>query len=348
MVELGLFLNTHGVATRTDEDWFHQLMEPEEMKPVESGMLAERLGFHSVWMGDHVALPEASPGSQSPIRSIGGDIDRHYPPRPNILDGVVVQAAIAANTSRIKMGSSVLISPYRHPLNDARQYGAIDYISGGRIIMGVGCGWIKEEFEALGHDFYGERREVLVECMQIYDKAWTEGVVSFHGRFYDFDNMGVFPLPAQKPRPPILVGTYTRGTARLAARYADGIMPPAVLPTAKPENFAEVRDEMLREAERIGRSPDSLALTALASYRITDAGDEEATRTPRRNLGGTAEQILSDIEEYAAAGFSLLNMAPDCPSKTYAEFEEQAQRLGEEVLPEAKKLLPQGELRKEI
>ena len=119
-MELGLITNTHGCGGRDDTDWWHQPMPPEEMRPVESAQLAERLGFYMVSFGDHVAFPEASPESLTPVYREGrsnlevrqrgelegdvGSAKRHYPPKPNILDGMVVMGAIATQTSRIKMG----------------------------------------------------------------------------------------------------------------------------------------------------------------------------------------------------------------------------------------------------
>lgn len=344
-MELGLFLNTHGVTNRDNVDWWHQGMSPDEMKPVESALLAERLGFHSVWMGDHVALPEESPQSVSPVP---GERKRHYPPRPNILDGAVVMGAIASATSRIKMGPSVLISPYRHPLSDARQFASVDYLSNGRTILGVGAGWIKEEFEALGHNYHPERRHVLEECIQIYDQAWTKGLVTFHGRFYNFDNMGVFPLPVRKPRPPIVIGANSKGSARLVARYAEGLMPLLTVASASPHSSSDLQGEVSRETERIGRDPGEIAMLGLTSFRVSRNDDEEARRTPRWNLGGTPEQILSDLERYAEAGYSLLIMAPCCPSASYAEFAEQSEWLGREVLPEAKKIKSKGKWRQSL
>lgn len=339
-MELGLFLNTHGVTNRDATDWWHQEMDAADMKPVESAQLAESLGFHSVWMGDHVSLPEESPGSVSPI---GGPLRRHYPPKSNILDGAVVMGAIASNTSRIKMGPSVLIAPYRHPLHDARQFGAIDYLSGGRLILGVGAGWMKEEFEALGHTYHKERGRVLEECIQIYDQAWREGVVTFHGEFFDFSDMGVFPLPARRPRPPIIVGATAKSTARMIGRRADGFIPLLTRATCEPDDADAMRDEIRREMDRIGRPHSEVVMSGLTSFRMSMPADDESKRSPRWNFGGTAEQILEDLAKYADHGYAMLVMAPICPSRSYAEFEEQVEWFGREVLPEAKNLTVKGE-----
>ena len=338
-MELGLFLSTHGITNREEGDWWHQDTLVEDIAPVQSAQLAERLGFHSVWMGDHVSLPEESPGSVTPI---GGKMRRHYPPRSNILDGAVVMGAIAAATSRIKMAPGVLIAPYRHPLSDARQFMTVDVLSGGRLIMGVGSGWMKEEFEALGHTFYNRRLSVLESCIDIYDQAWREGVVTRQDDFYDFENMGVFPLPPQRPRPPIVVGATSKGTARLIAQKTDGFFPILTRPDQQPEDYLEVQDAIRAEADKIGRDASEIANIAFVSFRLSNADDEEATRQPRWNLGGSADQILSDLERYAKCGYSLAAMTPICPSRTYAELKEQVEWLARDVLPEAKKFEPAG------
>lgn len=359
-----MFLNTHGVTNRDDSDWWHQPQAATEMRPVESAKLAERLGFHSVWMGDHVALPAESPESVSPVHVEGssntelrqrgpdeedvGGSKRHYPREPNILDGAVVMGAIVASTSRVKIGPGVLIAPYRHPLSDARQFATIDVLSGGRLLMGVGSGWMKEEFELLGHRFHDRRLAVLEECIDIYRLAWTQGAFSYKGEFFDIPQVGLFPLPVSRPRPPILVGANSKAAARLAARKADGILPILTQPHAAPGTHRALQEEILRECDRIGRDPGEIAITGFVSCRITDGADPEATRRPRRNLGGTAEQILEDLETFAREGYSLLSLAPICPSRSHAEYEEQVDRLGREVLPEAAKLEPAGNWRTDI
>ena len=107
---------------------------------------------------------------------VGGS-KRHYPARPNILDGAVVMGAVATHTTTLKMGPSVLIAPYRHPLSDARQFATIDTLSQGRLIMGVGAGWMKEEFDALDRPF-DSRLAQLEEAIQVYKSAWTDDLAN--------------------------------------------------------------------------------------------------------------------------------------------------------------------------
>ena len=359
-MRFGVLLNTHGVGTRDDHDWWLQPMPTDQMRPVECAQIAERLGFDAVTLGDHVGFPQISPTSTSPVHVDGlsdpterhrgqdqGDVGsskRHYPPRPNLLDGAVVMGAIAANTTRIKMGPGVLIAPYRHPLSDARQFATIDFLSNGRLLMGAGAGWMREEFQALGHD-PDERLAMLEECLQIYKRAWVDPLVTFHGRFYDFENVTIDPKPVQKPHPPIVIGANTNAGARLVARYANGLYPILKQPFIDPHHYARQQDEIRRECEKIERDPSELIMIANVSGRISDAQEEEATRSPRRNLGGTAEQILSDVQRFADAGYSMMILSADCPSRTLEEWKDQIERFGAEVLPEALKIKPAGEWR---
>ena len=106
-----------------------------------------------------------------------------------MLDAAVFMGAVAQLTKRIRLGTSVLISPYRHPLSDARQFMTVDQLSNGRLMLGVGAGWMKEEFDSVGIE-HSERNERLVECIEIYKRAWTQSDVSFPGDFYNFSDLG--------------------------------------------------------------------------------------------------------------------------------------------------------------
>ena len=362
-MDLSLILNTCGITTRDDQDWWHQPTEADQIRPVESAQLAERMGYHSVFMGDHVSLKETSPESVSPVHIDGesneavrqrgtseedvGGSRRHLPSRPNILDATASFGAIVASTRRIKFGPGVLVAPYRHPLSDARQWGTLDYLSGGRLFLGVGPGWMKEEFDAVNQPFE-HRLAMTEECIQIYKRAWMDPHVSFHGRFYEFEDMIMDPKPISQPRPPITYGGITPAGARLAAREADAFYPILTRPHDDPHMHDGLIEVIKRELERIGRPESELGLMGLVSARISRAEDAEATRRPRRTLGGTGEQILEDLERFAAAGYSLLVIAPDVPSNTYAEFEEQVEWLGKEVIPDAAGIRAAGSWRTEF
>ena len=223
-------------------------------------------------------------------------------------------------------------------MSDARQYGTLDYLSNGRLFLGAGPGWMKEEFDALGQPF--EHRLAMTEaCIQIYKKAWTEPHVTYHGRFYDFENMSMDPKPISKPHPPITYGAITP---------ADAFYPVLTRPHDDPHMHDRLIEAIKRELDRVGRARSELGMMGLVSMRISNADDAEATHKPRRTLGGTAEQILSDLQRFAKAGYSLLVIAPDVPSNTYAEFEEQPEWIGTDVIPRAKKIRPAGDWRTEF
>jgi probable F420-dependent oxidoreductase len=169
-----------------------------------------------------------------------------------MLDAAVTMGAVAASTNTLKLGTSVLIVPYRNPLSDARQFATVDALSNGRLILGVGAGWMKEEFDALGLS-YAERGAMANECIEIFKRSWTTEVVDFHGRFYNFDSVSMDPKPVKKPRPPIIFGGVVPAGARRAARYCDGFYPIFLDPQAEPKRFAPLLDEIRREAGRLGR-----------------------------------------------------------------------------------------------
>src|SRR5262249_55337779 len=135
------------------------------------------------------------------------------------------------------------------------------------------------------------------------------------------------PRPVQRPRPPIVVGAVSVGTAGLVARRADGVMPVFTRPDSRPDDYAELQEAIRRECLAIGRPTSEIAQVAFASFRLSGPDDAEARRRPRSNLGGTPEQVLEDLERYAEAGYSIVNLAVVAPSATHAETAEQTEWL---------------------
>jgi probable F420-dependent oxidoreductase len=254
-----------------------------------------------------------------------------------MLDVVVCMGAIAARTSRIRMASSVHIAPYRHPLSSAHQFATADVLSNGRVIVGVGSGWDPEEFAAVGASFE-HRGAVAEECIEIYKKAWTQPWLEHRGRFFTIESVSLEPKPAQQPHPPIVFGAVTPAGARRAARSADGLYPMFLDAYADPSRFDHLRETVLEEAERVGRDLTGFRLYAFASGLVVDADDELARRERRPTLTGTAEQVIGDLERFAAAGYSHVTMHFHVRSGTIAELFEIAERFAEEVLPAAKEI----------
>jgi probable F420-dependent oxidoreductase len=335
-MEIGLYGTTHGVGYRDDVNFFLKSVPAEKMQPVKIAQLSERAGFHSMWFGDHVCMPTAS--SSAHVANASGQ--RAYESRHNMLDIAVTMSAIAAGTTTLKLGPSVLIAPYRNPLSDARQFATVDLLSAGRLIFGVGAGWMKEEFDALGLPFK-ERGAMTNECIEIYKRAWTADSVEFHGRYYSFANLSMDPKPAQKPRPPIIFGGVVPGGARRAVRYCDGFYPIFLDTHADPGRYAELQDEIRREGERLRRDLSKFFMMAVASARITRPDDPQTRLKPRPILTGNGEQVLSDLQRFADAGYSLVVIIFDAAGRVET-LEEQIQRFGEEVIPGARNIKAKG------
>jgi probable F420-dependent oxidoreductase len=335
-MDFGLTMLTHGVMTRDHEgDCRLQNISPEDMAPVETAVRAEELGFHSVWFSDHVVTERATGAGEHPANLSG---KRAYPERPVLLDIPTTMGAIAARTSTLRFSPSVYIAPYRHPLITAHEFATLDVLSGGRVIMGVGVGWEKGEFAAMDASFE-QRGAITDECIQIYKLAWTEPWIEFHGRHFDIENVSMDPKPVQDPHPPIWYGGVTPVAARRAARRCDGFYPMFLDAVTRPETFDPLREEIAREAERLGRDLDGFRLGGFCQVRLDDDAERDprfAFSEERPLLAGSAEQILGDLQHFADHGYSHCTVHLDCPSGTVSEWREQLERFAAEVLPEAR------------
>ena len=330
-MDIGLNLPTHGLLTRQGADIVIQKVPAEELPLLKIAERAEALGYHSLWFPDHVLMPRQSESAHLVNPESGRNA---YPERPNMFDGAVTMGAVVAKTSHIKVAPSVLISPYRHPLSDARQFATLDVLSNGRLIMAVGPGWCSEEFDALGLSFT-DRGPMTEECIQIYKLAWTEPWVEFHGRFYDFEEVSIDPKPLQRPRPPIVYGGVTRIGIRRAVRFCDGLYPIVTDPRAGPAAFRELTDLVRVEAAKIGRDLTSFPMMALVMCRITGADGAGKSRV---FLSGGAGVIIDDLKQLADCGYSFCGLHLDVQSGTVSEFIELMERFGERVLPAAKEI----------
>jgi probable F420-dependent oxidoreductase len=325
-MDIGLAMSTHGLLTRDERDFFLRRLEPGAMRPIELAQLAERLGYHSLWFSDHVCMGRDL-GAKHTANESG---TRAYPERPVMLDVVATIGALAMVTERVRLAPSVLIAPYRHPLTIAHQFATLDVLSGGRLLMTAGSGWDPQEFAALDADFE-HRGAVTEECVEIWKHAWTAPWLDWHGRFYEITDVSLEPKPVQKPHPPIVFGAVTEAGARRAARTSDGLYPMFLDSYADPGRFDRLREVALREGEHVGRDLSGFRLYAFASGLVTDPIDDRR----RRTLTGSADQVLGDLERFAAHGYSHLTMHFEVASGTIEELFEIVERFAAEVLPAA-------------
>jgi len=213
---------------------------------------AEALGFASLWITDHVAIPLAS-GSRYPYND-----DGRYPWTPAIpyLDAFTALTWVAAVTHRVRLGTSILVLPMRPPLLVAKTVATLDHLTGGRMILAVGAGWLEEEFALLGQPF-DRRGRRTIEAIRVLRACWSPDPVSFEGEFYRFAPFAMDPKPAQGPRLPVLGGGESDAALRRVAAVCDGWHPLGLTLDQVSDRLGRLRGY----AEAAGRSFSEFLLT---------------------------------------------------------------------------------------
>lgn len=278
---------------------------PERIETV--ARLAEAMGFHSIWAVDHLVIPA------DPDRSWGWS---YYDP-------FITLARVSALTSRVRLGFSVLVLPYRPPIVSAKAIAALDQLSGGRTIVGIGAGSVIPEFEALGVPI-AERGARTDETLAVWRVLFEQDICAFAGRWTRFENLKFEPKPAQRPGPPIWVGGNSPAAIRRAVRFGAGWHPLAMRFDRMEAAVAQLRDE-LAAAGREG-DPFRLSLSFSPRYR----GGTSPAGESRRPGEGTPAEIAADLSRYAALGFdfAVLDMLDDIPG-----IERAMERFRREVEP---------------
>lgn len=228
---------------------------------------AESLGYSTVWVADHIIFPAKIEGGYA------------FNPTDPFLEPLTVLGALALKTSRVKLGTAVLVLPYRHPLYAAKALATIDVLSAGRVIVGVGAGWLEPEFAALGVPL-SERGSRTDDTIELFKALWTQDTPHFAGRHFQVDNIKFVPQPVQKPRPPILVGGMTTGALRRVARLADGW----IAMGKGPEDLKAPLDTLRNLTVKAGRQPEELRICMLP------------LATP------SLDQVIRDVPRYAELG----------------------------------------------
>jgi probable F420-dependent oxidoreductase len=254
---------------------------------------ADRLGFDSVWAAHHVVLPYER-DSAYPYQRSGTEVAMS--PGMQWLDPLVTLAMCTAVTDRVRLGTSVLVLPYRNPVNLAAEAAALDVLSEGRFVLGVGAGWMKEEFRALGID-PAERGPRTDEHVDVLRTLWTEDPASYDGRFTKFEGVVLATTPRTEGGPPIWVGGNTAPGLRRALRRGDGWHGFEIYP----EDMPDINEELARLGAEVGRDPGELALSVVRGL-IPPGRDEESFVPDRRMLGGSAGAIVEELGAYAEQG----------------------------------------------
>jgi probable F420-dependent oxidoreductase len=258
---------------------------------------AEELGYDSVWLADHVVLPEQV---ETPYPyNASGRFGLTW--QTEIYDPLVLLSALAQLTNRVEIGTAVVVVPYRHALMTAKMLSTADRLSNGRIILGAGAGWLQEEFRALGlsDDEFAHCGSVTDDYLRAMKEAWLNtGPSSYSGRYVRFTDAGTFPHPVRQPHIPIWVGGRGEHALRRAVRLCDGYLAIAATPEVLQDQVAELR----RLAEKDRRDPAELTVALMGGISIT----RQPAPAERAPLSGTPQQIAEELQQYEAAGLQHL------------------------------------------
>ena len=259
---------------------------------------AEELGFESFWCAEHPFIPVRS-ASRFP-GSADGVIPESY---AHFIDPFVALARASGATSRIKLGTGIVLVPERHPLLLAKEISTLDLFSGGRFLFGIGAGWLREETEIMGGDF-DHRWTQVRESILAMKELWTKTEAEFHGRYYNFPPVKSYPKPAQKPHPPVILGGHAKTVLERVVAWGDGWLPNRITP----EGLRESRATLDRLAKDAGRDPSAISVSVYG-------------QAPDRDL----------VRKFLDAGATRVVVRPDTV-KTEAEMGAQLARIAETVL----------------
>jgi probable F420-dependent oxidoreductase len=279
----------------------------------------EALGFSSVVIADHVVFPVAIT-SRYPYTVSGA-----FPGQGDALEQLPLMAFVAAKSRTLRLISSVMILPYRNPVVTAKMLATIDVLSRGRVTVGVGVGWLREEFEALGAPPFERRGAVSDEYLRIFKTLWTQDPASYRGEFYRFESIRCLPHPVQKPHPPIWVGGHSKAALRRVARLGDGWHPVGANPAVplRPPELRGLLDELFRLTEAEGRDPSTLTISYKAP--VYDPAPGAASGVERRPFSGGQQAITDDVAAFAGLGVSELIF--DFRSESLTESLERMERF---------------------
>ncbi|TFH24753.1 MAG: LLM class F420-dependent oxidoreductase [Myxococcales bacterium] len=239
------------------------ILPPYGLGPIEEpgyatafARMVEEAGFESIWVVEHVVMA-VEYDSVYPYDPSGRTPFDAHTVQP---DPLIWLSHVAAATTRIRLATGVLILPQRNPLILAKELASLDRLSGGRVELGIGVGWVREEAEAVGSDF-GSRGKRADEYVNVMRTLWREPVASFDGAYVKFDRMVSAPRPVQEGGVPIVVGGHSPAAARRAGRLGDGFFPLGVMPN----RMKELRELMTHEADAAGRDAAAIEITTVAS-----------------------------------------------------------------------------------
>ena len=274
-------------------------LEASAQENVSIALKAEGLGFDSVWVSDHIVMPEKHRGMFSEI---------FYEP-------FTLLTYISAVTSTISLGTSVIILPYRSPLVTAKQIATLDTLSGGRVMFGVGPGWMKEEFDSLGVPIQG-RGKRTDEYISAIRELWVSESPEFSGEFCTFRGIKFEPKPLQDPHPPVLIAGASKFALKRAAFLGDGWQPTWVTLEDVETGIASIK----KLAKEANRDLDGFIYSVRNRVKIFETNDQKESYISKQptsapfSLQGTLDEIKTYVAGYAKAGVSHMVFDPAADS----------------------------------
>jgi len=288
----------------------------------------EELGFAIISVSDHIIIPKAI-ASIYPYSESGAWAGS---PTGECMEQLSLLSFLVGVTSSARLLTSVMVLPHRPPVLTAKSLATIDVLSNGRLIVGCGVGWMREEFETIGAPSYDARGSVGDEYIRAFKELWTSDNPTFEGKYCRFANVAFAPKPVQKPHPPIWVGGESPAALRRAGRLADAWYPIGSnprFPVGTPEQFAAYAARVKRHAQESGRDPSTLDFAYSANWH----NDQQALTLPngeRRPLTGTPQQIVDDIKRYEEVGVRHLHV--NLQGDTLAQTLERMQRFADRIM----------------
>ena len=253
---------------------------------------AEDLGFESLWMAEHPIIPVATNSKY------GGSPDGSIPPAMSDMADPFISLAIASGTTnKIMLGTSICLIPEHNPLVQAKQIAALDFHSAGRFIFGIGTGWLREETEIMGGDF-DHRWTQAKEAIEVMKELWTKDEAEYHGHYYDFPPVRVFPKPIQRPHPPVFLGGAATNVFKRVVNYGDGWMPVR----ATPDSVRAGRAALDELADAAGRDPNSIQILiygASSRDEIKQMEDAGANMATVRLASTDPDKVMDGLEKLA-------------------------------------------------
>jgi probable F420-dependent oxidoreductase len=278
---------------------------------------AEETGLETLWTSDHLIIPKLK------VSKYPGRADGQFPDpwKRTYWQPFSVLTYLAAKTTKVRLGTSVLILPMRNPIEVAAQVGELDVLSGGRINFGVGVGWFVEETETLGYPFKLRGRRCN-EGLEICQALWNNELIDYQGKFYQIEGASFGPKPTQKGGPPVYVGGNSEGALKRTAKYADVWHPFKVTP----EQIAELKPVLARLREAEGKPAEMPICPKIV------LGFENGGRKPGQvPTEGSVQEIVDALKRYEDVGCD--DICFDIMDESEGNALRSMERLADEIRP---------------